>query len=80
MWQLSAADFVILADAFPAIERVFNRQFQTTLNETLSIASSIVNNEIAALQVAGGDENNVVKQLQKVSDMLAWIKDSQMLL
>lgn len=79
LWQLSAADFVILADAFPSIKRILSQQLYASLNEALTIASSIVNSEITALQVAGGDDSNMVKRLRQVNDMLAWIKDSQVL-
>jgi CRP-like cAMP-binding protein len=79
LWQLSAADFVILADAFPSIKHILNQQFYASMDEALAIASSIVKREITALQVAGGDDSNVVKRLRQVGDMLAWIKDSQVL-
>ena len=79
MWQLSAADFAVLADAFPSIKWAFSRQLYARLSEALTIASSIVNNEIVALQVASGADSQMVKQLRQVNDTLAWIKDSQVL-
>jgi CRP-like cAMP-binding protein len=80
LWQLSAADFVILAEAFPSIKQVLSQQLYASLSEALSIAVSIVKREITAVQVADGDNSNMVKKLRRVSDLLTWIKDSQVFL
>jgi CRP-like cAMP-binding protein len=77
LWQLSPADYAILADNHPSIKSALNQNLHASLTEALAIASLIVDNEITALQVASGSESNLVKKLQQVTQTLAWLKDSQ---
>jgi CRP-like cAMP-binding protein len=80
LWQFSATDFVNLASAFPSIKKALTRQLHASLNEVLVIASLIVENEIAAMQIASGHNSPVVQKLQQVNNMLVWLTESQMLL
>lgn len=80
LWQLSLADFMALVESWPSIRQALSRNLYASLNNALSIACLVVENEIGALQLAGGSQHSLVKKLQQVSDVLAWLKDSRLLL
>jgi CRP-like cAMP-binding protein len=79
LWQLSPADFTILADTYPSIKSNLSRNLHASLSEALTIASLILDGEIEALRVACGQKNDLVRKLHQVRHTLAWLKASRVL-